>query len=191
MRRIAIAASAHRRADRRADSANTTAAQNVPATYQLRVAGPTYFTNGDTKGDPLVIPFGKFGETITIDVISGPTLCDVKTPVRVTGGAGDDVQKSEAYVAELQKQGLTPKHVEVLKAQAYVQEAKRLRLRSIDGTTGWRLAITPVREENGALVIEVTWPRPFGFSKGYWLTGLDVQTPTAHSHSRTGSARSR
>ena len=152
-------------------------AQNVPATYQLRVAGPTYFTNGDTKGDALVIPFGKFGETITIDVISGPTLCDVKTPVRVTGGAGDDAQNLDAYVAELQKQGLGPKHPEMLKAQAYMQEAKRLRLRSIDGTpasvptTGWRLAITPVREENGALVIEVAWPRPFGFGKGYWMTG--------------------
>ena len=49
-------------------------AQNVPSTYQLRVAGPTYFSNGDVKGDSLVVPFGKFGETIVVDVTSGSTL---------------------------------------------------------------------------------------------------------------------
>ena len=173
MRRIAIAIAFVLAATPAAAQTPQTppAAQTVPSTYQLRVAGPTYFTNGDVKGEPLVLAFGKFGEAITIDVISGPTLCDVKTPVRVTGAPDADVQKSAAYAAELKKQGLGPNHPDVLTAQAYVQDAKRLRLRAIDGTTGWRLAITPVREENGALVIEVTWPRPFGFAKGYWLTG--------------------
>ena len=95
-------------------------AQNVPATYQLRVAGPTYFTNGDVKGDALVIPFGKFGEAITIDVISGPTLCDVKTPVRVTGGAGDDAQNLDAYVDRAPEAGTRPRSTsKCSKAQAY------------------------------------------------------------------------
>lgn len=140
----------------------------VPATYQLRVAGPTYFANGDTRGEALVVPFGRFGETITIDVSSGPTLCDMKTPVRLAAGSGDELVRSAAYRDFATKRQSAAGDPLTLPAQAPLT-MKRERLRQIAGSSGWRLAITPVREENGALVLEAVWPRPFGFSKGYFL----------------------
>jgi hypothetical protein len=156
----------------------------VPATYQLRIAGPVYFPNGDIKGDPLVVPFGKFGEAIRVEVGNGPTLCDVKAPVRVTSAgpaqtaepADQAVAQAEAYQRSLIAKGLGPNHYDVMRAEAMVLQAKQRKLFRSALVPGWTIEVQPVREENGALVLEVTWPRPpFGFNKGYFVAA-PVQT---------------
>jgi hypothetical protein len=153
----------------------------VPATYQLRVAGPVYFPNGDVKGDPLVVPFGKFGEAIRVEVGTGPTLCDLKAPVRVTSaGSGEPpdqaVAQAEANQRAVLARGLAANSAEVRLAEAQVLQARQRKLLRAGGSPGWIIEVRPLREENGALVIEVGWPRsPLGFSKWNFAPG-SVQT---------------
>jgi hypothetical protein len=140
--------------------------QDVPATYQLRVAGPVYFPNGDVKGDPLVVRFGKFGETIIVDVTSGPTPCDLKVPAKVDSA-------DPAAIEPAPRRNVYRPKFDSLGGQA--------------GGTGWRVGIKPVREENGALVIEASWTQPLSFA-AFIQNRPVAQAPTRYFVRGTASA---